>query len=95
MPGLIVLATFADETGAGNVRFLASAELAREPAPGCELGLPHGAGPPQRPTARTMCSTRMTNRDHRCDVAARPLAPGESQGVVTTGRRSYRRYDTA
>jgi hypothetical protein len=33
-------------------------------------------------------------RDHRCDVAARPLAPGESQGVVTTGRRSYRRYGT-
>jgi hypothetical protein len=42
-----------------------------------------------------MCSTKMTNRDHQCDVAARPLAPGESQGAVTTGRRSYRRYDIA
>ena len=47
------------------------------------------------PTSRATCSTRMTNRDHRADVADQPVAPGESHGVVTIGRRSYRRYGTA
>jgi hypothetical protein len=37
----------------------------------------------------------MTHRDHRADVADQPVAPSESQGAVTIGRRSYRRYGTA
>jgi len=64
------------------------AELARESARGRELGLLLGAGPPPGPTARTTCSTRMTHRDHWADVPGQPVAPGESQGVVTIGRPS-------
>jgi hypothetical protein len=37
----------------------------------------------------------MAHRDQRADVADPPVAPSESQGVVTIGRRSYRRYGTA
>src|SRR4051812_14007660 len=62
---------------------------------GREPSLLLGAGPPQGPTARTTCSTRLTNRDHRADVADQPVAPSDSHGVVTIGRRGYRRYQSA
>jgi hypothetical protein len=85
-----------DGIGAGNAHFPAVAELARESARARSwIGFVARGWATSGADRKDDVLDKDAYRDHRCDVAARPLAPGESQGVVTTGRRSYRRYGTA